>query len=990
MRTSTKRYILLLIFVIAVFVAAQAVSALTKGNISSCGKLDNVGGTYNLSLNIQGNKFNLTGCYNVTANNVKLNCRGYYIRNTTLAQPVIYSNASNTSIINCNITGSNTAGGIGIQLVTATNVTINSTIVQSAFTGISITNGAAGKGLNATFTLFNVTSNSNAHSGIWINKSANITLTNVTASSNTLYGIVLNTSELVTLKNVTANSNTKSGIYLFSSQNNTFREVIANSNTEHGIFLYQSEFITFWNVTASSNTLDGIQLMKNSANNTLKNITANSNGDDGIAITINGTHTTLVNAWLSSNVGDGLEVNNTKHAILNNITSTGNEVGIRLFAGSTNISFQDAAVRNSNAQSIYINASANNSFTNFKINNSGQDGIYIKSVTSSNNNLTNVSVTSRNVSHYDIRYVTAGINGTWIINSSLGNYTFAGKGARVNFAYTYGRAMFVHMINGSGNNLTYHVRASNNSITAASNLNSGLNANANVTLYRVATSRIVNPVILENEGSCKAPRCRNHTSLKLATVIFNVTGWSTYSIGESLALNGTAVVLNSPNRQYNLTKNIDNFTVGVGVNISADNITLDCKNFAIINRSVAKPGIFVNASGVTIKNCRIQMNNTFTSKGIELHRARNATISNVTIGINYTMAFGILINGSSNGTIVTGVTINNTNWSIVINTSGNNTIKNTVLNNSRFNAITIDGTSDVNLSSVKVANTSKLFRDLRILNKAGVKGIWITDTFLDNYSFNGSGARINFMDSGEGIIRFRANVNGSGQSLTNDINISSNMIFVNSSRNSGINRSANITLFDLSFTTPKPQFDFGATGVYNDCTTSTEPKCTVIDITADLYFIFNVSHFTTFRAAESAVTSTGGPTGGGSTPSSSSSSTTDCVTRWLCTAWSSCKSSGEQTRTCVDKNNCDTSTDKPDESQDCTYVPSAAQPSEEDAAQQPQQEIEAPEVPSSADSQLQDDNAPKSGTSKLPVIIAILVVALIVGVSLYFINSRKK
>jgi len=44
----------------------------------------------------------------------------------------------------------------------------------------------------------------------------------------------------------------------------------------------------------------------------------------------------------------------------------------------------------------------------------------------------------------------------------------------------------------------------------------------------------------------------------------------------------------------------------------------------------------------------------------------------------------------------------------------------------------------------------------------------------------------------------------------------------------------------------------------------------------------------------------------------------DCNPNWQCSSWSACSSSGKQTRTCLDNNNCGVLTNKPSESQSCT------------------------------------------------------------------------
>jgi len=45
-----------------------------------------------------------------------------------------------------------------------------------------------------------------------------------------------------------------------------------------------------------------------------------------------------------------------------------------------------------------------------------------------------------------------------------------------------------------------------------------------------------------------------------------------------------------------------------------------------------------------------------------------------------------------------------------------------------------------------------------------------------------------------------------------------------------------------------------------------------------------------------------------------------CTPNWNCGSWSECGTSGIQTRTCTDSNNCETNSGKPQTSQSCTYA----------------------------------------------------------------------
>ncbi len=46
----------------------------------------------------------------------------------------------------------------------------------------------------------------------------------------------------------------------------------------------------------------------------------------------------------------------------------------------------------------------------------------------------------------------------------------------------------------------------------------------------------------------------------------------------------------------------------------------------------------------------------------------------------------------------------------------------------------------------------------------------------------------------------------------------------------------------------------------------------------------------------------------------------ECTTNWTCTNWTDCSIQSLQTRTCTDLNDCNVTTDKPSESQACTYA----------------------------------------------------------------------
>ncbi|MAF99061.1 MAG: hypothetical protein CMH61_00460 [Nanoarchaeota archaeon] len=176
--------------------------------------------------------------------------------------------------------------------------------------------------------------------------------------------------------------------------------------------------------------------------------------------------------------------------------------------------------------------STNNTISQNVITTSGSqsDGISINYTvgTDPSNNVTNNSF--EDVSGYDLAFHSPGLNETKLVNQPISNYSF--NSTKIYFERsTLGIVKFLDFINGTGTNLSNDIRIENNSIVVESGNNSGLNKPANLTLYGVPTN-YTDPVILKDYAECAAPACYNYTSLNAGTVLFNVTSFSNYSIGE--------------------------------------------------------------------------------------------------------------------------------------------------------------------------------------------------------------------------------------------------------------------------------------------------------------------------------------------------------------------------------------------------------------------------------------------------------------------------
>ncbi|MEM5790821.1 MAG: DUF2341 domain-containing protein [Candidatus Aenigmatarchaeota archaeon] len=202
-----------------------------------------------------------------------------------------------------------------------------------------------------------------------------------------------------------------------------------------------------------------------------------------------------------------------------------------------------------------------------------------------------------------------------------------------------------------------------------------------------------------------------------------------WGIEELISYNLTSCsILNIPMVTYYLTANIINSSSSVCMNISANDIILDCQGYTIdgINSS-STYGIYVYRSSstntnITIKNCIVtdwyigvyffnSKNNTFTNinassngYGIDIeYYSDNSTLTNITANNNY--YDGIRLWGSMNNSTLTNITANNNSGSGIITSSGNSSLSNIVANYNKYGVYI--STNYVSVSNV-IANNNKI------------------------------------------------------------------------------------------------------------------------------------------------------------------------------------------------------------------------------------------------------------------------------------------
>ncbi|MBI4021140.1 MAG: right-handed parallel beta-helix repeat-containing protein, partial [Candidatus Aenigmarchaeota archaeon] len=225
-----------------------------------------------------------------------------------------------------------------------------------------------------------------------------------------------------------------------------------------------------------------------------------------------------------------------------------------------------------------------------------------------------------------------------------------------------------------------------------------------------------------------------------------------------------------------------------------------------------------------------------TGWGIHLASASSNRVENNTVG-NFTT--GIFLDVAANNNTVYNNTLDSNDEGLDFLAGKNNNITLLrIVNSSGGSAIQIrtnivNTNADNNsLTSVTVLTTNASFYDLDV--SAAVNGTIYVDTFLANYTFQGSGGKATFRDTGEGEVTFLEPANGSGFNISADIAIANNMASINGTNNPGLNKSANITLFNMPQNFVQPEiFRNGEACPATICTNFTSLNAAIV--------IFNVT-----------------------------------------------------------------------------------------------------------------------------------------------------
>ncbi|RLI90746.1 MAG: hypothetical protein DRO95_05610, partial [Candidatus Altiarchaeales archaeon] len=577
-------------------------------------------------------------------------------------------------------------------------------------------------------TIANVTSSSSPGDSIWLDSSNSNTLTNITANSNDWPGIHLDSSSSNTLTNITANSNAF-GFYLESSNSNTLTDITANSNGIYGIYLGYSSSNTLSNITANSNTF-GFYL-DDSSSNTFTNCTAQENdyldfyiyassdsecnnkienitGSNNLPILYYNSSVTLSNEVLSELVLCNADNSNIENITINasqtkknnevyilrtddsnftNIVSSDNFNGISILSSSSN-TFTNCTANSNSQYGIEISgSSSSNTFTNCTAN-SNYDSFHISQ--SSSNTLTNCTASN---SQYGIRMSYNSDNNT-IANSTISGNTDAGlyldEDGSDDPEYN---KIYNCLFNNSVNVKIDSGIAEENYFNTTKRLGTRIYSDGNYiggNYYTNSTGNGYSDTCTDSDhdGFCDDPLNLSYGT----SVAWDYLPLSDeYSTGNYIS---NCTDITSPGVYY-LTADIINSSQSQCINISANNVTLDCQGHLIDgDDNLGKYGIYINRTSsvianITIRNCNIEDWNI----GIFINKANTNTLENLDVSSNF---LGIYISNSNYNNLSNIITDNSSYHGIVLNIANYNNFSNVTSNNNTQDGISILGNSSCN------------------------------------------------------------------------------------------------------------------------------------------------------------------------------------------------------------------------------------------------------------------------------------------------------
>ncbi|MCX6749102.1 MAG: hypothetical protein NT076_05880, partial [Candidatus Pacearchaeota archaeon] len=386
-----RKIIFLICIICSFFLALTLVSAV---NISDCQELNITNTVYSLTQNVDSSTGSAENCFNITANNVTLDCNGFEINYSSIVKV-----------------------GNGISIIGQNFTTIKNCIMKYSQAGNIIFLVMANNGLIQNNTI-EVGANSEAIR-IWGSNYNVVTQNSISSIGTGSTAIILTTS---------------------SDHNNiTFNNIIGGSLMNYGIYLYYSNFSY-----VASNIIDmgrgysyGLGVRGAGDYNTIFNNTITTSGNNGYGL--------YVDIFTSSNIFTS-----------NRITTYGQSAdGIFIETRTKNNSFSLMDVRTNNTGYPLVVGQLSNNFTfSDSLLDASLSGITSVNISKTNDCFANfTNVTHLDLTPFDLSWSSVAnftLNAMWYLDLNVFNTTSQLEGANVSLYDRNHNLIFSELTNSSG------------------------------------------------------------------------------------------------------------------------------------------------------------------------------------------------------------------------------------------------------------------------------------------------------------------------------------------------------------------------------------------------------------------------------------------------------------------------------------------------------------------------------------------------------------
>ncbi len=545
---------------------------------------------------------------------------------------VYLDGSGNNSLINNTISTNGTSGNFGLYVVAGgLNVLSGNYIVAGGTLSSNFGVRLDGSGNNSVLNNTIRTNGTQSNYGLYVSAGGfNVLSGNVVntgGSSNANYGVRLDGSgnNSVLMNNVSTNgTGTNSGLYVFAG----------------GLNVLSGNYV----VTDGSSSFNAGIRLAGVDNNSVLNNTVRTNGtiqNYGLYVFAGGFNVlsgNVVSTGGSSNTNYGIILSGAgNNSVLNNsvrTNGTDSNFGLYVFAGGLNVIRGNDIISSGTttaSHGVYIRGVGSNdiAFNTIVANASRSAGI---NLTSSSNNVTNNTARSTSIMAL---WLNASASSNIFYNNLLNGTTQAViiAGTQANQWNTTLQAG-TNIVGGSLIGGNFYANASGNefSQTCADGNADGICDSSNT----LAASNVDAYPLAAQVGQLDS--CANLTTVGM-----------TYSLNSSVNSTGTC------------------FT------ILANNVTLDCGGHLInYSQAVVGHGIFINASNITVSNCRVfQGSNIAKSMAIKTNQTNvsGLRILNNTIYTNATNAYGIHLLWVWNSVVINNTIMTHSSYGIISETS---------------------------------------------------------------------------------------------------------------------------------------------------------------------------------------------------------------------------------------------------------------------------------------------------------------------------------